>query len=408
MPELSGQEKETAQTVQAFLRAAGADKVITELGGHGVAGIYHGRTPGPTIMLRAELDGLPIQETSAIPRRSEVPGKAHLCGHDGHMTILAAVARDLGRTRPRCGRAVLLFQPAEEDGSGAASVLADKKFQQVRPDFVFSLHNLPGLPLGEVAIAEGLVNCASRGMQIALFGRTAHASNPEFGVSPQAAIVRLLNEIPALGQGGELNREFSMVTITHARVGEPAFGISPGHAEPWLTLRTLTDAKMESIRLQAESLARRVAEDERLKVEIAYRDVFAHCMNAPEAVIHLKNALDAEGIAHSARGLPLRGSEDFGLFNREAKSAMFFLGAGRDHAGLHAPDYDFPDELIEVGSRVFIRALRINFQISLHSKTSRLGRALHSTSRSPHKLERLKTSYGLERFEKREVLPHRH
>src|ERR687891_222734 len=142
-PELSGQEKQTAQTVQAFLRAAGADKVITELGGHGVAGIYDGRTPGPTIMLRAELDGLPIQETSEIPHRSEVPGKAHLCGHDGHMTILAAVARDLCRTRPRCGRAVLLFQPAEEDGSGAASVLADEKFQQLQPDFVFSLHNLP-------------------------------------------------------------------------------------------------------------------------------------------------------------------------------------------------------------------------------------------------------------------------
>ena len=357
-PELSGQEKETAQTVQAFLRAAGADRIITELGGHGVAGLYDGRTPGPTIMLRAELDGLPIQETSEIPHRSEVPGKAHLCGHDGHMTILAAVARDLGRTRPRCGRAVLLFQPAEEDGSGAASVLADEKFQQLQPDFVFSLHNLPGLALGEVAIAEGLVNCASRGMQIALFGRTAHASNPELGVSPQRAMVRLLNEIPALGQGGELASEFSMVTVTHARLGEPAFGISPGHAELWLTLRTLTDAKMESIRLQAENLVRRVAEDERLKVEIAYRDVFAHCMNAPEAVIHLKNALDAEGIAHSARGLPLRGSEDFGLFNREAKSAMFFLGAGVDHGGLHAPDYDFPDELIEVGSRVFIRALR--------------------------------------------------
>ncbi|ANW03882.1 amidohydrolase [Bradyrhizobium icense] len=356
-PELSGQEKETAQTVQAFLRAAGADKIITGLGGHGVAGIYDGSAPGPTIMLRAELDGLPIQETSAIPHRSEVPGKAHLCGHDGHMTILAAVARDLCRARPRCGRAVLLFQPAEEDGSGAAAVLADKKFQQVQPDFVFSLHNLPGLALGEVAIAEGLVNCASRGMQIALIGRTAHASNPELGVSPQGAMVRLLSEIPALGQGGELASEFSMVTVTHARLGEPAFGISPGHAELWLTLRTLTDAKMESVRLQVENLARRVAEDERLKAEIAYRDVFAHCMNAPEAVIHLKNALD-EGIAHSACGLPLRGSEDFGLFNRDAKSAMFFLGAGVDHAGLHAPDYDFPDELIDVGSRVFIRVLR--------------------------------------------------
>jgi amidohydrolase len=357
-PELSGQESETAQTVQAFLRATGADKVVTELGGHGVLGIYEGDVPGPTIVLRAELDGLPIQETSAILHRSVAPGKAHLCGHDGHMTILAAVARGLGRRRPHCGRAALLFQPAEEDGSGAASVLADKNFREVQPDFVFALHNLPGLPLGHVAIAEGLVNCASRGMQIMLSGRTAHASNPELGVSPQKAIVRLLNEITALGRGGELDHEFSMITVTHARLGEPAFGISPGYAELWLTLRTLTDSKMESLRLSAEGLSRGVAESEGLKVEIAYRDVFGHCMNAPEAVAHLKNALEAEEIEYSGQGLPLRGSEDFGLFNQQSRSAMFFLGAGVDHAGLHDSNYDFPDELIEIGSRVFMRTLR--------------------------------------------------
>jgi metal-dependent amidase/aminoacylase/carboxypeptidase family protein len=173
------------------------------------------------------------------------------------MTILAAVARGLSRQRPKRGRAVLLFQPAEEDGSGAAAVLADAKFAQVRPDFVFSLHNLPGLPLGHVSVAEGLVNCASRGMQIVLSGRTAHASSPELGVSPKAAIARLLDEMTALGRGGTLDDAFSMVTVTHARLGEPAFGISPGHAELWVTLRTLTDSTMERVRLQAEGLVRR-------------------------------------------------------------------------------------------------------------------------------------------------------
>jgi amidohydrolase len=357
-PELSGQEEKTAQEVQAILRATGADKVVTGLGGHGVLGIYEGGAPGPTIMLRAELDGLPIQEISEIAHRSQVAGKAHLCGHDGHMTILAAVARSLGRNRPRRGRAVLLFQPAEEDGSGAAAVLADRKFEQVRPDFVFSLHNLPGLPLGQVAVAEGLVNCASRGMQIVLSGRTAHASSPELGISPQAAIARLLGEINALGRGGGLDEQFSMVTVTHARLGEPAFGISPGQAEVWVTLRTLTDSKMDVLRSQAESLVQSVAASERLRAEIIYRDVFNHCVNDADAVVHLRNALDAEGVHYSGQGLPLRGSEDFGRFNYQSKAAMFFLGAGTQHPGLHEPDYDFPDELIEVGSRVFIRALR--------------------------------------------------
>ena len=357
-PELSGQEEKTAQAVQALLHATGADKVVTGLGGHGVLGIYQGNAPGPTIMLRAELDGLPIQETSELAYRSSVPGKAHLCGHDGHMTILAAIARGLGRQRPKRGRVVLLFQPAEEDGSGAAAVLADAKFELVRPDFVFSLHNLPGLPLGHASVAEGLVNCASRGMQIALTGRTAHASSPEFGVSPQRAIATLLNEITALGRGGALDDAFSMVTVTHARLGEPAFGISPGHAELWVTLRTLTDSAMERIRSQAEDLVQRMAASEGLQVTITYRDVFSHCLNNAEAVAHLKAALDAEGVRHSAQGLPMRGSEDFGRFNSRSKAAMFFLGAGERHPGLHEPNYDFPDELIEVGARVFMRAIR--------------------------------------------------
>jgi amidohydrolase len=358
-PELSGQEAETAQTVQALLVSTGAGSVVTGLGGHGVLGIYQGDEPGPSVMLRAELDALPIQETSDIPHRSARPGKAHLCGHDGHMTILAGVALVLGRRRPRRGRAMLLFQPAEEDGSGARAVLADGRFRELRPDFAFAVHNLPGLALGQVALAEGLVNCASRGLQIRLFGRTAHASTPEQGISPREALIRLLAEITPMGRGGDLNPEFAMVTVTHARLGEPAFGIAPGYAELWLTLRTLSDSKMEDLRLGIEALVRGVAADERLRVEIAERDVFSHCDNAPEAVAHLKRALDAEQIAYSAAGLPMRASEDFGVFGQTSKSAMFFLGAGRDRAGLHDPDYDFPDELIAIGTRIFARTLQI-------------------------------------------------
>ena len=143
VPELSGQEAKTAEAVRARLQAAGADRIVSGLGGHGVLGIYDGRESGPTIMLRAELDALPIQEKSQLKHRSLIAGKAHLCGHDGHMAILAAVAQNLSQQRPSRGRVALLFQPAEEDGSGAAAVLADAKFEQVRPDFVFALHNLP-------------------------------------------------------------------------------------------------------------------------------------------------------------------------------------------------------------------------------------------------------------------------
>ncbi|MFO1075455.1 MAG: amidohydrolase [Geminicoccaceae bacterium] len=357
-PELSGQEVETARKVEATLAASGPDRIVATLGGHGVAALYEGAGPGPTVMLRAELDGLPIDEIGDVSYRSAVPGRGHLCGHDGHMATLMAVARVLRRERPRRGRAVLLFQPAEENGAGAVAVLADPRFAEIAPDWAFALHNLPGLALGQVALAEGPVNCASRGMRIALTGRTAHASMPEHGISPMTAMASVMPELTALGSGGTLTKHYRLVTITHAWMGAPAFGIAPGQAEVWATLRTLTDAGMAGLCGEAERLARDTAAGAGLGVEIEYADIFVHCENDPEAVAQLCRALGAEGIPVGAGELPMRASEDFGRFGKVARPAMFFLGAGEDHPSLHNPDYDFPDELIEIGARVFVRTLR--------------------------------------------------
>jgi amidohydrolase len=358
LPELSGEEAQTALAVRAFLATTGADRTLAELGGHGVAAIYNGREPGPTVMFRAELDALPIEEISEASHRSTVPGKAHLCGHDGHMAILAALARGLGRQRPQRGRVVLLFQPAEEDGSGAAAVIADPRFSEVAPDFAFALHNLPGLPLGKVALKEGPVNCASRGMRIVLTGKTAHASMPEFGVSPVNAVAQLMPALTALGGGTIHDEHFAMVTVTHARIGEAAFGVAPAHGEIWATLRTLTDAGMADLCARAESLARSAAEAAGLSLDMTYDDIFHHCENAPEAVAHLRRALEAEGVPYDRGDLPMRASEDFGRFGAKAPAAMFFLGAGESHPSLHNPDYDFPDDLIGIGARVFMRTVR--------------------------------------------------
>jgi amidohydrolase len=123
-PELSGEEAGTPREICQFLEQARPDKVIAGLGGHGVAAAYEGAESGPTALFRTELDALPIEEASTFDHPSRAPGKAHLCGHDGHMATLAALARGLANERPKRGRAVLLFQPAEEDGSGAAAVIA--------------------------------------------------------------------------------------------------------------------------------------------------------------------------------------------------------------------------------------------------------------------------------------------
>lgn len=354
-PEVSGQERETAAAIARALPAP--DHLVTGLGGHGVAAVYDSGRPGPTVMIRSELDALPILERSGMDHASEIPGKGHLCGHDGHSTILLGLARLLARRRPASGRAVLLFQPAEEDGSGAAAVLADPRFADLQPDWALSLHNMPGVALGRAWLAPGPANCASLGLKVTLTGSTAHAATPETGRAPTAALARLIDGLRALGPGGALAPGFRLATITHIRMGEPAFGIAPGAAELWVTLRGLTDEDLATLLTRAEALVETEAAAAGLAARCEIHDAFAACRNDPEATAILARALDAQGIGHDPGDLPMRASEDFGRFGTGAKSAMLFLGAGSDHPALHDQLYDFPDALIAPGVGIFARAL---------------------------------------------------
>ena len=356
-PELSGEERETAQTVRAFLEQARPDRVIGDLGGHGLAAVYNGAAPGPCVMFRAELDALPIDEVSSSPYRSKARGKAHLCGHDGHMAALAALGLGLSRQRPQRGRVVLLFQPAEEIGAGAEAVILDPMFSAIEPDFVFAWHNMPGMPQGEASIANGPAACASRGLRAIFNGKTAHASAPEAGLSPMRALARLMPEIAALGRGGPIDELYSLVTITHVEMGAHSFGVAPGRGELWATLRSVTDATMASLVERAKALIRDAAGADGLDVEIVYQDAFDAAVNAPEAVDRVVRALETEGVKWKT-GLPMRPSEDFGRFSAEAPSALFLLGAGEGCPSLHNADYDFPDALIPVAARVLMRVVR--------------------------------------------------
>ena len=357
-PELSGAEPETAAAIVAALGPAGPDEIVTGLGGHGVAAVFAGAAPGPTVLVRAELDGLPIPETGTVAHRSEIAGRGHLCGHDGHMTILVGLSRLFARRRPARGRAVLLFQPAEEDGSGAAAVIADPRFATVAPDLALSLHNLPGLPLGAAALAEGPVNCASRGLRAVFEGRTSHAAEPEAGRSPAVALAHLIERLPALARGGPLDCAYRLLTLTHAVLGEQSFGISPGRAELWMTLRTLLDDEMDALLAEVEGVIAEEAAAADLGLAFTHHDVFAACVNHPEATAVLAAALEAEAIPRVSGGVPMKASEDFGRFGHTAKAAMVFLGAGETCPRLHNPDYDFPDALIATGARLFDRAVR--------------------------------------------------
>ena len=357
-PELSGQEEWTAATIAAALAPLCPDRIVTGLGGHGVAAVFDGAEPGPTLMFRSELDALPIEELTDASHRSTHPGKGHLCGHDGHSTILLGLARLVVRHRPARGRVVLMFQPAEEDGSGAAAVIADPQFTKLMPDWAFSLHNMPGVAFGDVLLAAGPVNCASRGLKLMFSGKTSHASVPEAGVSPAQALARLIPAITAAGPGGAVGPGYKLTTITHMTMGAPAFGISPGAGELWVTLRTLTDIDMEHLLKDLSHLADVEAKRAGLGLTLSHHDVFHACHNNAEATDRFAQALAAEGVSYANGALPMRASEDFGLFGSFAKSAMIFLGAGAKYPMLHNPDYDFPDALIPLGTRIFNRVLR--------------------------------------------------
>lgn len=359
-PELSGAEDWTAAEVAKAVTDTRPDEILTGLGGHGVAAIYRGTSPGPSVLLRCELDALPITEVATHDHISSVPGKGHLCGHDGHMAIMAGVARWLGRNRPKKGRVILLFQPAEEDGAGAKRVIEDARFAALDVDYALSLHNAPGVAIGHARIAAGPMNCASRGMKILLTGRTSHASEPEKAISPTLAVSALLRDLTDLKRGADTqDPDFALATITYVNIGTPAFGITPGGAEIWVTLRTQLDQTMDTLVQQAEALINQHATKSGLSVGISFHDVFRHCVNHPDAAALLTAALEAEGIIWSDDDLPMRASEDFGRFADISKSAMLLLGSGIDHPRLHNPDYDFPDDLIPLGTGIFVRALNL-------------------------------------------------
>lgn len=354
-PELSGAEHRTAERIAAEMARLGPDRLLTGIGGTGIVAIFEGAAPGPRVMFRAELDALPITEAQGRAHRSQIEGRAHLCGHDGHMAILVGLAQRLAATRPAQGAVALLFQPAEENGAGAAAMLADPQMQALDFDYGFALHNMPGVAQGTALIRAGLMNCASVGMRVRLNGATSHAAEPEKARSPATALSQMIPALGALSSGDLAGDDFGFVTITHLHMGEASFGITPGDAELWATLRATSDAGLVQLRDGATTLCHEAATRAGLEIAFDWQDDFAASVNDAQAAALLAKAARETGIAVSETGLPMRASEDFGRFGAVARTAMILLGAGEDRPPLHAQDYDFPDALIAQGVALFDR-----------------------------------------------------
>lgn len=349
-PELSGRETATAERVREFFVPLAPERVTSGLGGNGLA-IEFG-SGSPAVLLRAELDALPIGEVNDFAHRSREPGVSHKCGHDGHMAILARVGEVLSSRRPANGRVILLFQPAEETGAGARAVAADSRYAKLGADIVFGLHNVPGEALGRIIVRDGTFTCASRGLTITLDGAPAHAAQPETGRSPALAVARIVEMLHTLPPGLAKAGELMFATVVGVSMGAADFGVSPGRATIHVTLRAESDATMAGLVAHCESEARAHGNEAGLNVEFSYADIFDATVNSPEAVDIIRRACAGMDVMEAQE--PFRWSEDFGRFTQLSSGAFFGLGAGNGPA-LHNDDYDFPDVLIETGANAFLR-----------------------------------------------------
>ncbi|WP_027359133.1 amidohydrolase [Desulforegula conservatrix] len=350
-PEESGKEKQTREVLLSFLEKFKPDVLIDPIGETGFAAIF-GDNPRKTVLLRAEMDAVSLGIGNTGNSRY-----SHSCGHDGHMAILAGVAAALHMQRPFDGRVVLLFQPAEETGKGALSILNSSIFNDINPDVVFSLHNLPGWPSTSVIVKPGAFCCASRGIIIELMGSPSHASSPEKGKNPVRALAEIIQKLPSIC---EKNSFFSMITIVHACMGEPSFGVSPGHAKIMATLRTHADEDMEKLVSEALMCISEICVQQEISCRISWDDVFPALYNDREAARSVAEAASSLGLEVVVPETPFRWSEDFGHFTAKYQGALFCIGAGVHCPELHTPTYVFPDRLIGVGVDLFLSILKEN------------------------------------------------
>ncbi len=360
-PELSDNEKQTAQAVVDELKLCNPTTIITKLGGHGVAAIFKGSLKGDTILFRAELDALPIIEENTFEHASQYPGISHKCGHDGHATILIGLARILKLNPLLKGEVILLFQPAEENGNGAKAVLEDEKFKSIKPDFVFALHNVPDYDKGAIIIKTNSFTPSVTSLKITLKGKTSHAAEPEKGINPDLALQELIVAIKALADTNIDSETFSVITTVYATLGSKDYGISADYAELHFTIRCWTANQLNDLKEIIATLIKNISKKHQLKYTLDWIYEFDSNNNNDKAVDYILKAAESNSFNIIKKPTPFKWGEDFGTFTQQFKGAMFGLGSGVQTPALHNPDYDFPDEITPYGVQMFYTIIKLMY-----------------------------------------------
>ncbi|MGE5156865.1 MAG: M20 aminoacylase family protein [Gemmatimonas sp.] len=358
-PELLYDVHRTSAFVADRLREFGCDEVATGLGKTGVVGVIKGKKTGANgdikvIGLRADMDALPIEEATNLPYASKTPGKMHACGHDGHTAMLLGAARYLAETRNFAGTAVVIFQPAEEGGAGAAAMIKDGLMERFGIEQVYGMHNGPGIPVGSFAIRTGPIMAATDELNIDIEGHGGHASRPHKCLDSVLVGAQLVTALQQIVSRNVDPLESAVISVCEFHAGT-ARNVIPQTAALRGTIRTLTPEVRDLVERRVREVAAGIAQITGAKIDVTYKRGYPVTVNhaaQTEHAIGIAKQVAGEGNVHETP--PLMGAEDFSFMLEARPGAFIFCGNG-DSAGLHHPAYNFNDEAILYGTSYWIK-----------------------------------------------------
>ncbi len=354
-PEIGFEEHRTSDIVATLLQAWGIE-VHRNIGGTGVVGVLRKGNGEMAIGLRADMDCLPMEETNSFAHRSTIPGRMHACGHDGHTTMLLGAARHLAENGDFNGTVNFIFQPAEEGVGGAQAMLKDGLFQRFPCNFVYGMHNRPGLPVGQFAIRPGPMMASGAFFDIEITGRGAHGARPEGSIDPVVVATQIHIAFQSIVARNISPADTAVLSVTRIEGGD-AYNVIPQTA--WLrgTARTMKRATMELIETTMRRLAEHIAQGYGATATMDFRLLFAPTINDPaETDAIIKAASTVVGRENvEANGPLVMGSEDFSFMLEAVPGAYINIGNGDTHGAVpvHNPAYEFNDDAIPIGAAMF-------------------------------------------------------
>jgi amidohydrolase len=356
-PEILYEVHRTAATEAEKLHQFGLDEVATGIGRTGVVGVIRGRNTasGRVIGLRADMDALPIRETTGKPYASTVTGRMHACGHDGHTAMLLGAARYLAETRNFDGTAVLIFQPAEEGGAGGKAMVEDGMMERWNIQEVYGMHNMPDLAVGAFATRPGPLMAATDEFTIRITGHGGHAARPHGTIDPIIVGSSLVQALQTIVSRSVNPVESAVVSITKFHAGD-AYNVIAETAQLAGTVRTLKPEMRDLIEGRMRALVAGVAAAHGAAIALDYVRNYPVTRNHPaETAFAASVAAAIVGEAHvDTDAPPVMGGEDFSYMLEARPGAFIFIGNG-EGAGLHNPGYDFNDDIIPLGCSYWAR-----------------------------------------------------